>query len=400
MQASAPFFLIASSVGIKKNVRIISAYAQVERKRDTMMKFDKITVHYEEVPIYDINIKLDFSSFYKDLEKLDTKDRKICIVCDSITKDLYLNEVIHQVKEYCHQVESFTFPAGEQSKNLDTVRKLYEQLILSRFDRSDLLIALGGGVVGDLCGFTAATYLRGIGFLQMPTTLLSMVDSSIGGKTGVDFDSYKNMVGAFHQPKSVYISTKSLSTLDKRVYVSGFGEVIKYGLISDREFYDWLKVNREQLLAYEENVLSEMIYRSCVNKQKVVEADPEEKGIRAVLNLGHTIGHAVEKMKNFELYHGECVSIGMVAAAYISYKRGTLTEEELQDLKETLRSFGLPITVDSIIPREVLEATKNDKKMQSGKIKFILMKGLGETYIDNTISEEELLEAINYVLEA
>ena len=364
-----------------------------------MTKSDKITVHYNEVPIYDICIKHSFSSFFRQLEKLNTKGKKICIVCDSTTKELFLDDVIDLVKEYSAQVESFSFPAGEESKTLDTVRKLYEQLTLSRFDRSDLLMALGGGVVGDLCGFTAATYLRGIQFIQMPTTLLSMVDSSIGGKTGVDFDSYKNMVGAFHQPKNVYINTACLKTLEKRVYVSGFGEVIKYGLISDPEFCTWLKENRESLLAYDEGALREMIYRSCINKQKVVESDPEEKGLRAVLNLGHTIGHAVEKLKEFSLYHGECVSIGMVAAAYISYQRGLLTAEELEDIKETLSSFGLPVHVEGIDAEETVAATKNDKKMQAGKIKFILMKGLGQCYIDNTVSDQELLDGVNYILQ-
>ena len=360
---------------------------------------NRLNVHYNLKPIYDICIQPDFNSLYKELEALNIREKKVCIVCDSNTKRLYLSDVMDIVKKCAKQVESFTFEAGEASKTLDVVRDLYEQLTLSKFERSDLLIALGGGVVGDLTGFTAATYLRGISFCQIPTTLLSMVDSSIGGKTGVDFDSYKNMVGAFHQPKNVYISTSCLSTLDKRVYISGFGEVIKYGLIADLEFYNWLKENREKLLAYDSDCLNEMIFRSCRNKQIIVEEDPTEQGRRALLNLGHTIGHAVEKLKNFELYHGECVSIGIVAAAYLSYKRGNLTLEELTDIKNTLVSFGLPVATSAIDASEILLATKNDKKMQSGKIKFILMSELGTSVIDKTVTDDELLESIKYVIE-
>ncbi|MDO5293076.1 MAG: 3-dehydroquinate synthase [bacterium] len=363
-----------------------------------MTEIKNITVHYDEAPIYDICIENDFALLYKELEKIGTKNKKVCIVCDSNTKELYLNEVIDIVKDYAMEVESFSFPAGEESKNLDVVKQLYTQLIESRFDRSDLLIALGGGVVGDLTGYTAATYLRGISFMQIPTTLLAMVDSSIGGKTGVDFDSYKNMVGAFHQPKSVYINTSCLKSLDKRIFVSGIGEVIKYGLINDLEFYEWLKENREDILSYKPDALKQMIYRCCKDKQYVVENDPTEKGMRALLNLGHTIGHAVEKLKNFSLYHGECVSIGMVAAARLSENRGNITAKERNEIEEMLASFTLPISVSDLKVKEVLAATKNDKKMQSGKIKFILLEKVGQSVIDDSVSDEEMEQAIQYII--
>ncbi|MDO5520873.1 MAG: 3-dehydroquinate synthase [bacterium] len=363
-----------------------------------MTDIKNITVHYEEAPIYDICIESDFTLLYKELEKIGTKNKKICIVCDSNTKELYLNEVIDIVKDYAMEVESFTFPAGEESKNLDVVKQLYTQLIESRFDRSDLLIALGGGVVGDLTGYTAATYLRGISFMQIPTTLLAMVDSSIGGKTGVDFDSYKNMVGAFHQPKSVYINTSCLKSLDKRIFVSGIGEVVKYGLINDLEFYQWLKEHKDNILSYKPEALKQMIYRCCKDKQYVVENDPTEKGMRALLNLGHTIGHAVEKLKDFSLYHGECVSIGIVAAAYLSMCRGTITKDELKEIKEVLTSFTLPISVTDLEVEKVLAATKNDKKMQAGKIKFILLSKVGQCVIDDTVSDEEMKQAIQYII--
>lgn len=359
---------------------------------------DSLTIHNKNEPIYNILIESDYSQLYKELEALNTKRRKLCIVCDSNTSTHCLNEVVEHVKDYAREVQTFTFPAGEEFKTLDTVKQLYEQLILSKFDRGDMIVALGGGVVGDLSGYTAATYLRGIDFIQMPTSLLSMVDSSIGGKTGVDFNSYKNMVGAFYQPKSVYINISCLKTLPRREYCSGFGEVIKYGLITDKAFYEWLKENADKLLTYDAEAIQTMVYRSCYNKQLVVEEDPTEQGVRALLNLGHTIGHAIEKLMNFSLLHGECVAIGTIASAYLSYKRGYITEEEFVDIKNTMKVFELPISITGLNPNAILEATKNDKKMLGGKIKFILLKEMGHAIIDTSVSEEELLDCIQYIL--
>lgn len=189
---------------------------------------------------------------------------------------------------------SIIFEAGESQKNLDTVKMIYEKLILAKFDRKDLLVALGGGVTGDITGFTAATYLRGIDFVQIPTSLLAQVDSSIGGKTGVDFDSYKNMVGAFHMPKLVYINVSTLTTLSDEQFISGMGEIIKHGLIKDSAYFDWLIENHDRILARDKDVLMEMIRVSCNIKRVVVENDPTEKGDRALLNFGHTLGHAIE----------------------------------------------------------------------------------------------------------
>lgn len=357
-----------------------------------------LTIHENNAPIYKILIESDYKHLYKELEALGTANKRLCVVCDTNTSRYYLDSLLELLKYYAREVESFTFPAGEEYKTLDTVKNLYEQLILSRFDRGDILIALGGGVVGDLVGYTAATYLRGIQFIQMPTSLLSMVDSSIGGKTGVDFDSYKNMVGAFHQPKSVYINISCLKTLPEREYCSGVGEVIKYGLITDKVFYGWLKEHVDELLSFDVDSIQKMVYRSCYNKQLVVEEDPTEQGVRALLNLGHTIGHAVEKLMNFTLLHGECVAIGTVAAAYLSFLRGNITEVELLDIKATLQAFKLPTSVSGLDPLEVLSATKNDKKMLAGKIKFVLLQEIGHGIIDSTVSEEELLASIHYIL--
>ncbi|MDF2589687.1 MAG: hypothetical protein K0S41_3528 [Anaerocolumna sp.] len=357
-----------------------------------------ITVKYNDLPIYDIILEQNYNRLHEELEKLDTKSKKVCIVTDSNVSKLYLNSLIDLLSNQAKVVESFTFDAGEGSKNLDTVYTLYEHLIKSNFDRKDLLIALGGGVVGDLTGYTAATYLRGISFIQLPTSLLAMVDSSIGGKTGVDFHAYKNMIGAFHQPKSVYMNLRALSSLSDGQFLSGLGEIIKHGLIKDVSYYEWLKSNVSGIKSRDLDILHEMVYRSCLIKREVVEKDPKELGDRALLNFGHTIGHAIEKLMDFKLLHGECVAIGMVAASYISYKRNYISKEELLDIVNTIESFELPISVSGISAEEVLKVTSYDKKNESGKLKFILLTQVGKAVIDTTVSTDELLEAINYVI--
>ena len=258
-------------------------------------------------------------------------------------------------------------------------------------------MALGGGVVGDITGYAAATFLRGIDFIQIPTTLLSQTDSSIGGKTGVDFDGYKNMVGAFKMPKLVYMNLETLNTLDDRQFFSGFAEVMKHGLIKDAEFYTWLIENMYEICERDLDILEEMIVRSCSIKKAVVEKDPTEQGERALLNYGHTIGHAIEKFKNFELSHGECVALGAVAAAYISWKKDILSMDEYYEIRDMFVPFNLPITADQLDAEEILRLTKSDKKSQNGTIKFILLKKIGKAIIDDTVTDEEILAAIKEI---
>ena len=297
----------------------------------------------------------------------------------------------------CLKAVKHVFPAGEASKNLDTVKEIYRFLIEEGFDRRDMLLALGGGVVGDITGYAAATYLRGIDYIQLPSTLLAQADSSIGGKTGVDFDGYKNMVGAFKMPRLVYMNLSLLQTLEDRQYFSGFAEVMKHGLIKDASFYEWLIENMYEICERDLDVLQEMLIRSCTVKKLVVEKDPTEQGERALLNFGHTIGHAVEKAKNFSLCHGECVALGAVAAAYISWKRELLSMEEYYEVRDMFVPFYLPISVDDIDPQEILRLTKSDKKMESGKIKFVLLKKIGKAVLDTSVTDEELLAAINEI---
>ena len=356
---------------------------------------NKITVKKEGEFSYDICLEDSFHKLGEELTKLGCQGRKICIVTDTNVAALYLDEVRKITEEACARTEVFCFPAGEENKTLDVIRSLYKILIEAGFDRHDFLLALGGGVTGDLTGYAAATYLRGISFIQVPTTLLAQIDSSIGGKTGVDFDGYKNMVGAFHQPCLVYANLSTLKSLPEDQFASGMGEVLKHGLIRDGAYYEWTIEHMDEIMERETSALSYMVYQSCMIKKTVVEHDPEEKGERALLNFGHTIGHAIEKLKNFTLLHGECVALGCVAAAYISWQRGLLNEEEFYEIRDMNVGFGLPISFDGLSSEEIVKATKKDKKMNAGKVRFILLKKIGKAYIDQTVTDEEMLNAVN-----
>lgn len=357
-----------------------------------------ISVKSEGHVIYTIELMQDFSRLVSCLTALGyNKEQRICIVTDSNVEPLYAKEVQTLLKETFETVIVHTFPAGEANKNLETVYGLYETLIEAHFDRRDLLVALGGGVVGDLCGFTAATYLRGIDFVQVPTTLLSQVDSSIGGKTGVDFLQYKNMVGAFYQPKLVYMNLSVLKSLPQKQLVSGMGEIIKHGLIKDAAFYEWLNAHHDDILSLQPEIIEEMVARSCDIKREVVEIDPTEKGDRALLNFGHTIGHAIEKLCDFSLYHGECVGLGMIAAAYLSWQLGNITEEEFNGIKDCLNHFGFQSEINGIAPETVLAASKSDKKMVGKQVKFILLSSIGTSYIYRELTDAQILDAIAYV---
>lgn len=359
---------------------------------------DRMTVHNEGKPIYEICLSQDFSGLEEELKRLISSERKLCMVTDSNVNQLYGEEVKHILSRCGKSVTVFVFPAGEASKHLDTVKDLYETLILNHFDRKDLLVALGGGVVGDLCGYGAATYLRGVDFIQIPTTLLAQVDSSIGGKTGVDFDAYKNMVGAFHMPRLVYTNVSTLLTLSEEQFASGMGEIIKHGLIQDRAYYDWIVKYRDLIVSRDLNICEQMIRRSDEIKRAVVEADPKEQGLRAILNFGHTLGHAIEKLMDFQMLHGHCVGVGALAAAFLSCQRGYITMEEVENLRQLMKAFHLPAEVQGLQPIDIIGATKNDKKMESGTIKFILLKKMGEAFIDSTVTEDEMARALSYIL--
>ncbi len=358
----------------------------------------RITVNYQNKPCYDILFTTDFSSLDQEIKNLGFENRKIAVITDTNVEKLYLSEVLNSLENGYRSVVSYSIPAGEDHKNLDEIKKIYEFLVERHFDRHDLIASLGGGVVGDMAGFTAATYLRGISFIQIPTTLLSQTDSSIGGKTGVDLDGIKNMVGAFYMPRLVYMNISTLNSLDDRQYASGFAEVMKHGLIKDQNFYSWLIENMYEINDRDQDVLIEMVKRSCEIKKAVVEKDPTEKGDRALLNFGHTLGHAIEKHMNFEMCHGECVALGCIAAAFISWKRELISMEEYYEIRDMFVPFNLPISIDSVDKDAILALTKSDKKSDSDKIKFILLKKIGKAFIDDTVTQKEMSDALDELI--
>ena len=361
------------------------------------MAEEKLMVKREGDFHYPIYFEEDFSCLAQAVRDEGFEGRKLCIVTDTHVGPLYAQAVQYALSEVSDNIIMFTFPAGEPSKNLDTVGDLYQTLVEHEMNRKDLLVALGGGVVGDLTGCAAATYMRGIDFIQVPTTLLAQVDSSVGGKTGVDFQQYKNMVGAFHQPRLVYMNMATLKTLPELEFACGMGEILKTGLICDADFFRFVCANQKVIQAMDMGMLSAMIRRCCAIKAGVVERDPKEQGERALLNLGHTIGHAVEKLMDFRMLHGQCVGAGLIAAARISTERGLLTPEEYEEIRKGCQSYSLPLSVEGLKPEEVLAATKKDKKMEQGHIKFILMDGIGKSFIDRTVTDEELLIGITEI---
>lgn len=360
---------------------------------------ERLDVKRDDEFTYPIIYQFDFSKLAESCKELHCALNKVCIITDDTVAPLYLDQVVHELKKVYSYVVSYIIPAGESNKTLSQVEKIYDFLIHEHFDRKDMLVALGGGVIGDMTGFTAATYLRGIHYIQIPTTLLAQVDSSIGGKTGVDFSCYKNMIGAFHQPLLVYSNISTVSTLSDELYACGMSEILKHGLIKNFSYYAWLTFNKKQIMDRDLETVKTMIYKSNLIKKIVVENDPTEKGERAILNFGHTIGHAIEKLKDFQLMHGQCVSIGMVAALYMSFKKGYISAEQFREIQKDFRYFGLPIRFSDLDVDDILQTTKSDKKMNNGQIQFILLKKIGEAYIDKTITDDELLDGITVIEE-
>ena len=357
-----------------------------------------LNVSYNNKPCYDIVFDSSFDELADRINELGFQNRKIAIITDTNVEPLYAGEIQKALGAVSDKVFVYAIPAGEEHKNLSEIEKVYEFLIQNHFDRHDMLVALGGGVVGDMTGFAAATYLRGIAFVQIPTTLLAQCDSSIGGKTGVDFNAYKNMVGAFYMPRLVYMNVNVLKSLDGRQFASGFAEVMKYGLIKDLDFYLWLLDNMVEISDRDTDILITMIRKSCEIKKAVVEKDPTEKGDRALLNFGHTIGHAIEKARNFELLHGECVALGCVAAAFISWKKEYISMEDYYEVRDMFVPFGLPISVENIDIEEVIKLMKSDKKADSDKIRFILLKKIGKAFITTDVTDDDAREALKEIL--
>ena len=355
-------------------------------------KFIRLSI--KSSPAYDIIIGRDFSRLAAELNKIGLCNQKACIICDENIESLYRAQVEQCLvqagcKPYIHRLRS-----GEQNKNLISVSDIYKTLIYNNFERRDFIIALGGGVTGDIAGFAAATYLRGIRFIQLPTTLLAMVDSSVGGKTGVDFLLFKNLIGAFYMPALVYTNIETLKTLPEHEFASGMAEVVKHALIKDLSYYNFIEDNILKILKRESAVLTKLIYTSNLIKKYFVEKDPKEQGERAFLNFGHTLGHAIEKesisCSQPALLHGECVGIGCIAAMYLS-KRPV---SEISSLKKILKSLGLPLTFKGMEPENILGNCLKDKKNSGGKIGFVLLKNIGSPFLCYDITYDEMKGAI------
>jgi 3-dehydroquinate synthase len=312
------------------------------------------------------------------------KAKQILIVSNSTVAPLYLERVQATLLAQGYVVETHILPDGEQYKDMAHVEGVFTTLLEKRFNRDCALIALGGGVVGDMTGFAAACYQRGVSFLQIPTTLLAQVDSSVGGKTGVNHPLGKNMIGAFKQPIAVLVDTSVLDTLNEREYAAGLAEVIKYGLIRDVPFLEWLEENMQGLVARDKVLLAEAIARSCQNKADVVAADElEANDLRALLNLGHTFGHAIETAMGYGVWlHGEAVATGMLMAADLSWRLGYLSAADVERVKKLLIAAKLPVIPPTTIPPSTfLDLMAVDKKVLAGKLRLVLLKSLGEAFV-------------------
>ncbi len=318
-----------------------------------------------------------------ELVKSYVKGRQVLIVTNTVVAPLYLSACEAAFAEF--DVKSVILPDGEVYKTLETLNLIFDELIGQRFDRSCTLIALGGGVTGDMTGFAAACFQRGVKFIQMPTTLLSQVDSSVGGKTGVNHPLGKNMIGAFHQPECVVIDTETLNTLEDRQLSAGLAEVIKYGLIQDIEFFEWLEKNIERLMNRDPEALSYAIERSCQDKAEIVAKDEKEAGLRALFNLGHTFGHAIESGMGYGNWlHGEGVSAGTMQAMYLSKLLGHLSEGDVTRVQSLFERVNLPVkppTVAEMNNQAFLDLMAGDKKVQAGTIRLVLLKSIGQAYV-------------------
>lgn len=329
----------------------------------------------------------------------DLKDRNIAkryvVVADDYVAELFGQQLMDSLSNASVLADLITFPRGEASKNLATIAQLSSKLANLHVDRKDGLIALGGGVTGDITGFLAAVYMRGIPFIQIPTTLLAQVDSSVGGKTGVDIPEGKNLVGCFYQPKCVYIDSQVLADLPDNELLNGLAEVIKYSVIYDADFFDFLAENRQAILGRDLSVLEEVIHKCCSIKAKVVEADERESDLRRILNFGHTIGHAIEGASDYSLAHGLAVGMGMIAAGEIAVGKALFSQGELDKLRTLIGDFGLSVDIPKELDRkQIKQYLKTDKKAVSGKPFFVLPTTIGKVVITDDVSEELIDQVI------
>lgn len=323
------------------------------------------------------------------------KQKKVMVVSNTTIAPLYLERLSAALSDSGVAVQSVVLPDGEEYKNWETLNQIFDALLGGNCERATTLIALGGGVVGDMGGFAAACYQRGMPFIQVPTTLLSQVDSSVGGKTAINHPLGKNMIGAFYQPRLVLADIGTLDTLPGRELTAGIAEIIKYGLIRDPEFFVWLEANMRLLLERDRDALAYAVYRSCANKAEVVAADERETGERALLNLGHTFGHAIETGMGYGVWlHGEAVAVGTLMAAELSCRLGWLDSASLARIENLFQVAGLPIRGPLLGTERYLALMQHDKKVLDGKLRLVLLKEIGRAVVSDVALPEQIAEAI------
>ncbi len=322
--------------------------------------------------------------------------KQVMIVTNGTVAPLYLQPLVAQLGK-THQVLSVILPDGEQYKNQQHIDQIYDALMDNHCNRDVTLVALGGGVIGDMTGFAAASFMRGVAFIQIPTTLLAQVDSSVGGKTGINHPKGKNMIGAFWQPQMVLADMHTLATLPKRELSAGMAEVIKYALIMDTDFLVWLENNMSNLMALDATVLAEAVARCCQYKADIVAQDERETGKRALLNFGHTFGHVIETHQGYGNWlHGEAVAVGMLQAAQLSYKMGFIDAQAVQRISKLLQAANLPVVPPAIDKDIALGLMQHDKKVKSGQLRLILLKSLGDAIITADFDTQKLADVLSH----
>ena len=365
-----------------------------------MMDFDglvRVDVGLKEhgYPIY---IGTDFLTRVGEMMKPFARSSKVFVITDNLVGALYLPMVKTSLEQAGFTVFDLVVPQGEASKSFDRAKELLERILKTGCDRQSVVVALGGGVVGDLAGFCASLLLRGVDFIQIPTTLLAQTDSSVGGKTAVNTAVGKNLVGTFHQPKAVFIDVSTLKTLDPQQILAGFAEVVKYGLALNADFWNWLVDNGESVLVLDDTVLSYAVEQCCRIKTAVVEADEfEETGLRALLNYGHTIGHAIESVSGLRgsILHGEAVAIGSVLAAYLSADLGLCNAGLPDAVAQQYEKWGLPTRFDALKVSELMTAMHRDKKTTGSHLNFVLLEGIGSGVLVHDIEPNAVIKVLN-----
>jgi 3-dehydroquinate synthase len=345
---------------------------------------------------YDICIGENWLPQLGEMLKFVPITSRLILITDENVNQLYGSKVLAVLRQAGFQVDKAVIPGGEGCKNLTTATALYEQMVTFGLDRKSTVVALGGGIVGDVAGFVAATYMRGISYIQIPTTLLAQVDSSVGGKTGVNLPQGKNLVGAFCQPGLVFVDVAFIQTLPEREYLTGLAEVIKYGIIRDQDFFKFLEGQAEKIKARDSECLIQIIQRCCAIKADIVAQDETENGLRAILNLGHTFGHAFEALTNYQQFtHGEAVAIGTICSARLARHLNLLSQQDLAGIEKILKEYGLPDNYGNLDSLEIIAQMHKDKKNVGGKMPIVLPVSIGNCQIFNNLNEIDIASVLD-----